>query len=181
MRPAHCWYPTICGKAIATLVNIAELDRPEDKIEGLPRVIAASIGRDINDVYRGNNNGVLKDVELNEKIVYACRAAVKALVDQSTDSNGRVKEVKSFMDDLAGMFASLSGAKKPWTQAIAATSFPNVSEDMLTPLFNYLEFCLEQIVANNEPIGTMQLPNGEFSMPAPGGDPIRNPDVLPTG
>lgn len=173
--------PPSAEEAIATLVNIAQLDRPEDKIEGLPRVIAASIGRDINDVYRGNNNGVLKDVELNEKIVNACRAAVKALVDQSTDSNGRVKEVKSFMDDLAGMFASLSGAKKPWTQAIAAAGFPNVSEDRLTPLFNYLEFCLKQIVANNELGGIMQLLNGEFLMPAPGGDPIRNPDVLPTG
>ena len=27
----------------------------------------------------------------------------------------------------------------------------------------------------------MELLNGEFLMPAPGGDPIRNPDVLPTG
>ena len=47
----------------------AQLDRPEEDIEGLPRVIAASVGRDINDVYRGNNNGVLDDVELNTKIV----------------------------------------------------------------------------------------------------------------
>ena len=78
--------PPTAEEAIATLVNIAQLDRPEDDIEGLPRVIAASIGRDINDVYRGNNNGVLEDVELNTKIVEASRAAVRALVEQSTDS-----------------------------------------------------------------------------------------------
>lgn len=44
-------------KAIATLVNIASLDRPEEKIKGLPRIVAESIGRDINDVYRGANGG----------------------------------------------------------------------------------------------------------------------------
>mmetsp|Transcript_29214 Transcript_29214/g.41803 ORF Transcript_29214/g.41803 Transcript_29214/m.41803 type:complete len:1425 (-) Transcript_29214:42-4316(-) len=173
--------PPSAEEAIATLVNIAQLDRPEDKIEGLPRVIAASIGREINEVYRGNNNGILKDVELNEKIVNASRCAVRALVDQSTDSTGRIKEVKSFMDDMAGMFASFTGSKKPWTQAIINAGFPNVNEERLVPLFKYLEFCLKQIVANNELGGIMQLLNGEFLMPAPGGDPIRNPDVLPTG
>merc|ERR1711966_249040 len=61
--------PPTAEESVATLVNIAQLDRPEDGIEGLPRVIAASVGRDINDVYRGNNVGVLADVELNEKIV----------------------------------------------------------------------------------------------------------------
>jgi hypothetical protein len=38
-------------------VNIASLDRPEEKIKGLPRIVAESIGRDINDVYRGANGG----------------------------------------------------------------------------------------------------------------------------
>lgn len=38
-------------------MNIASLDRPEEKIKGLPRIIADSIGRDINDVYRGANMG----------------------------------------------------------------------------------------------------------------------------
>ena len=59
--------------------------------------------------------------------------------------------------------------------------FPDVSEERLAPLIAYLEFCLKQIVANNELGGIMELLNGEFLMPAPGGDPIRNPDVLPTG
>jgi len=173
--------PPTAEESIATLVNIAQLDRPEDEIEGLPRVIAASIGRDINEVYRGNNAGILADVELNEKIVEASRAAVRALVDQSTDSNGRVKEVKDMFSDVGAFFGNMMGQKRPWTQAIVKAGFPNVQEERLTPLFTYLEFCLKQVVANQELEGITQLLNGGFLMPAPGGDPIRNPGVLPTG
>jgi magnesium chelatase subunit H len=173
--------PPSAEEAIATLVNIAQLDRAEDKIESLPRVIAASIGRDINDIYRGNNKGVLSEVELNDKITLAARAAVRALVNQSTDSNGRVKEVKSAVDEIGNFFGGLMGQKKPWTQAIINAGFPKVNEERLVPLVGYLEFCLKQIVANNELAGIMELLNGQFLMPAPGGDPIRNPDVLPTG
>ena len=77
-----------------TLVNIAQLDRPDDGIEGLPRVIASSIGREINDVYRNNNVGVLDNVELNTKIVEASRAAVRALVEQSTNEEGTSSRIK---------------------------------------------------------------------------------------
>merc|ERR1719293_384565 len=173
--------PPTADEAVATLVNIAQLDRPEDEIEGIPRVIASSVGRDVNDVYRGNNNGVLADVELNTKITEAARAATRALVNQSTDGNGRVKEVKSVFDDLGGMFNGMMGKKKPWTEAIIEAGFPNVSEERLEGVMGYLEFCLKQVVANNELGGIMELLNGRFLMPAPGGDPIRNPDVLPTG
>ena len=173
--------PPTAEEAIATLVNIAQLDRPEDDIEGLPRIIAASVGRDITDVYRGNNEGKLSDVDLNEKITQASRAAVRALVMQSTDGDGRIKEVKSLFDEMSNMFAGFTGAKKPWTKAIIDAGFPKVDESRMAPLMAYLEFCLKQIVANEELSGIMQLLNGEFLMPAPGGDPIRNPDVLPTG
>ena len=173
--------PPTAEESVATLVNIAQLDRPEDGIEGLPRVIAASVGRDINEVYRGNNQGVLDDVELNTKIVEASRAAVSALVKQSTDSSGRVKEVKSVFDDLGAQFTAMFGGKKPYTQAIIDAGFPEISEERLEPVMKYLEFCLKQVVANNELGGIMELLNGEFLMPAPGGDPIRNPEVLPTG
>ncbi len=49
--------PPTAEEAIATLVNIAQLDPPEDGIKGIPHIIAASVGRDINEVYRGNNKG----------------------------------------------------------------------------------------------------------------------------
>merc|ERR1711865_567447 len=138
--------PPSADEAVATLVNIAQLDRPDDGIEGLPRVIAASIGRDINDIYRGNNQGVLDDVELNTKITEAARAATRALVDLSTDGSGRVKEVKSVFDDFGANLGQMFGQKKPYTQAIIDAGFPKVEEERLK-----------------------------------GGDPIRNPDVLPTG
>merc|ERR1712127_741882 len=109
-----------------------------------------SIGRDINDIYRGNNKGVLGDVELNDKVTEAARAAVRALVNQSTDSNGRVKEVKNMFDEVGSFFGGLVGQKKPWTQAIVNAGFPDVDENRLAPLVGYLEFCLKQIVANNE-------------------------------
>jgi magnesium chelatase subunit H len=173
--------PPTAEEAIATLVNIAQLDRPEDKIEGLPRVIASSLGLEINEIYRGNNIGVLADVELNTKITEASRLAVRALVMKSTNSDGRIKEVTSVFDDMGAMFGKMMGQKKPWTQAIIDAGFPAVQEERLEGLFKYLEFCLKQIIANNELGGIMELLNGEFLMPAPGGDPIRNPDVLPTG
>jgi len=173
--------PPTAEEAIATLVNIAQLDRPEDEIEGLPRVIASSIGRDINDVYRKNNEGVLSEVELNDKITEASRLAVRALVERSTDAEGRIKEVNNVFDEVGNFFGGLANQKKPWTKAIIAAGFPEVNEERLSPVVKYLEFCLKQIVADNELGGIMELLNGEFLMPAPGGDPIRNPDVLPTG
>jgi len=173
--------PPTAEESVATLVNIAQLDRPEEEIESLPRVIASSIGRDINDIYRQNNAGVLADVELNDKIVEASRAAVKALVAQSTDSEGRVKQVNSSFDEMGSVISSMFGKRKPWTEAIVNAGFPKVQEERLAPVMKYLEFCLKQVVANNELGGIMELLNGDFLMPAPGGDPIRNPEVLPTG
>ena len=38
-----------------------------------------------------------------------------------------------------------------------------------------------QVVADNELGGLLGALNGEYITPGPGGDPIRNPDVLPTG
>merc|ERR1719424_1751125 len=79
------------------------------------------------------------------------------------------------------MFNTMMGKKKPWTEAIIDAGFPKVEEERLKGVMEYLEFCLKQVVANNELSGIMELLNGNFLMPAPGGDPIRNPDVLPTG
>jgi magnesium chelatase subunit H len=48
-------------------------------------------------------------------------------------------------------------------------------------LFDYLEFCLTQVCADNELGALLQGLAGEYILPDSGGDPIRNPDVLPTG
>ena len=163
-------------EAVATLVNIAAIDRPEDGIKGLPRLIAESVGRSIEDIYRGANNGVLEDVELNKKITEANRAAVRALVERSTDASGKVKDVVP----MKGLFDMFSGGS-PQKKACASAGFPDVKEEDMTPLFEYLEFCLRQIVADNEVGAMLTALDGNYIVPGPGGDPIRNPDVLPTG
>jgi magnesium chelatase subunit H len=68
----------------------------------------------------------------------------------------------------------------PMRKALLEQGF-DVPDDQLAPIFEYCEACLKQVVADNEMGGLVEALNGEFVLPGPGGDPIRNPDVLPTG
>ena len=167
--------PPTAEESIATLVNIASIDRPEDGIESLPRMIAQSKGRNIEEVYRNNNNGVLEDVSFNQEITAAVRAATRALVMRSTNSVGRVEAVSP----MAGLMDKMGGGT-PWRKELLKAGF-DVPDDKLATLFNYLEFCLQQVVADNELGALTDALEGKFIPPGPGGDPIRNPDVLPTG
>ena len=171
--------PPSAEEAIATLVNIAGIDRPEDNIKALPRIIAESMDRKIEDIYRNANAGKLDDVSLLQKITEATRKSVRAVVEKSTDSNGRVTEVSPFLKQGLNFMNSIMGS--PQKKALADAGFPKCSEETLTPLFDYLEFCLKQIVADQEVEGLLNALNGKYIIPGPGGDPIRNPDVLPTG
>jgi len=49
--------PPSAMEAIATLVNIAEIDRPdlEKPIKGLPGIFARSIRRNVEEIYKANN------------------------------------------------------------------------------------------------------------------------------
>ncbi|NEO69783.1 magnesium chelatase subunit H, partial [Moorena sp. SIO3H5] len=166
--------PPTAEEAIATLVNIANLDRSEDEIIGLPRIIANSIEREIDEIYSNNDQGILADVELLQDITQATRAAVSAMVQAQIDSDGRVSKVSKLN------FLNL-GKKEPWVEALHNLGYTKVDSDAIKPLFDYLEFCLQQIVADNELGAMLQALDGEYVLPGPGGDPIRNPDVLPTG
>lgn len=166
--------PPTAEEAIATLVNIAGIDRPEETILSLPRIMANSIYRDIEEVYRNADQGVLADVELLQSITLATRAAVKAMVESQIDADGRLSQLTQF--NFFGL-----GKKQPWVDALVAAGFGNVDRDGLKPLFEYLEFCLQQIVADNELGSLLRGLEGEYILPGPGGDPVRNPDVLPTG
>ncbi|WP_009632296.1 magnesium chelatase subunit H [Synechocystis sp. PCC 7509] len=166
--------PPSAEEAIATLVNIASLDRNEQETKSLPRIIATSIGRDINDIYRLNDQGILEDVELLQSITLATRSAVSALVKAQTDADGRVAKVAKLN------FFNM-GKKGPWTEALHQAGYPKVDSQDLKPLFEYLEFCLVQVCADNELGALLKALEGEYVLPGPGGDPIRNPDVLPTG
>jgi len=168
--------PPTAEESIATLVNIASIDRPEDGIESLPRLLAQSRGRNIEEIYRNNNAGVLDDVSLNQEITSAVRASVRALVMRSTNSaTGRVEAVSP----MAGLMDKMSGGT-PWRKEVMAMNF-DVSDEQMAKLFNYLEFCLQQVVADNELGALVDALDGKYIIPGPGGDPIRNPDVLPTG
>lgn len=166
--------PPTAEEAIATLVNIAGLDRPEEEILSLPRIIANSIGRDIDEIYRNSDRGMLEDVQLLQEITLATRDALSALVKAQTDADGRVSKVSKLN------FFNM-GKKEPWLEALHQAGYPKVDPQALKPLFEYLEFCLQQVVADNELGALLKALEGEYVLPGPGGDPIRNPDVLPTG
>ncbi|OBQ12845.1 magnesium chelatase subunit H [Anabaena sp. AL09] len=166
--------PPSAEEAIATLVNIASLDRQEEEIQGLPGIIARSLGRTIEDIYRNNDAGILADVQLLQDITLATRAAVTALVQEQIDAEGRVIGVSKLN------FFNM-GRKEPWVESLHQSGYTKVDTSALKPLFEYLEFCLKQVCADNELGGLLQGLAGEYILPGPGGDPIRNPDVLPTG
>ena len=166
--------PPSTEEAAATLVNIASLDRPEDEILSLPRIIAQSLGREMEEIYKNSDAGVLADVELLQAITQATRAAVDALVQAQADADGRISKVSKLN------FFNM-GRKEPWIEALHNAGYPQVSAADLKPLMEYLEFCLQQIIADNELGALLQALEGEYILPGPGGDPIRNPDVLPTG
>ena len=166
--------PPTAEEAIATLVNIANLDREEENILSLSRIIANSLGRNIDEVYQGSDRGVLEDVQLLQDITLACRAAVAALVKEKTDADGRVSLVSKLN------FFNM-GKKEPWIEALHQAGYPKVDPEAIKPLFEYLEFCLKQVCADNELGALLRGLEGEYIIPGPGGDPIRNPDVLPTG
>ncbi|MFN6463804.1 MAG: magnesium chelatase subunit H [Nostoc sp. DedVER02] len=166
--------PPSAEEAIATLVNIASLDRQEDGLQGLPGIIANSIGRNIDDIYQNSDRGILEDVQLLQDITLATRAAVTALVQEQIDAEGRVSLVSRLN------FFNM-GKKEPWVEALHKLGYPKVDTATLKPLFEYLEFCLQQVCADNELGALLKGLEGEYVLPGPGGDPIRNPDVLPTG
>jgi magnesium chelatase subunit H len=170
--------PPSADEAIATLVNIASLDREEEEILSLPRIIANSVYRNIDDIFRNSDQGVLDDVQLLNDVQQATRAAVTAMVKAQQDEEGRVSRT-SMLGNLFGAFGVQK--KEPWIEALHDLGYNNIDGDSVKPLMEFLQFCLKQVVADNELGGLLTGLNGEYINPGPGGDPIRNPDVLPTG
>ncbi len=166
--------PPTAEEAIATLVNIAGLDREEEGILSLQHIIANSLNRDIESIYRNSDKGILEDVQLLQDITLATRDAVGSLVKEKTDAEGRVSVVSKLN------FFNM-GKKEPWVASLHQAGYTDVDKEALKPLFEYLEFCLQQICADNELGALLKGLEGEYVLPGPGGDPIRNPDVLPTG
>merc|ERR1719409_1825023 len=166
--------PPSAEEAVATLVNIAGIDREDEEILALPQILAQSIGRDIETIYRANDEGKLEEVQLLPDITEASRAMVKGFVSKASDPAGA-------LGALGGMFGGAAVAL-PWGDALKGTQFDGkIDIEAGRKLFEYLRFCLEQIVKDNELGALTEALNGEYVLPGPGGDPIRNPKVLPTG
>ena len=170
--------PPSAEEAVATLVNIGSIDRPEleTPLRGMPGILAKSVGRSIEEIYRNSDKGVLADVELLQDITLACRESVQAFVADKVSNEGRVDV------NLVNDFLSFAGVKaKPYMQVLEGGQFAGADKDEMDKMFEYLNFCLLQVVKDNE-MGALQTGlRGQYVEPGPGGDPIRNPDVLPTG
>ena len=173
--------PPTAEEAVATLVNIAALEREEDGLRSLPGLLAEAMGRTIEDIYKGNDEGVLADVELNRTITETSRAAIGSMVRSLTGLDGRVNLRGNFgwlMDLLTKFGFKLP---TPWLRACCNAGFTSIDSLELDKLFAYLRFCLEQVCADMEMESLLRALDGEYVLPGPGGDPIRNPGVLPSG
>lgn len=178
--------PPTAEEAIATLVNIASLDRDEEGILGLPTLIARSLGREMEDIYRGSDLNNLDDVALQQRITEATRAAVGAMVRELSNREGRVNlgqipwlERFGWLKKLLAFFGFKQ--QPAYLKALSKLGYTNLDPDGLKTLFDYLAFCLEQVCADLEMQSLLKALDGEYVIPGPGGDPIRNPNVLPAG
>ena len=169
-------------EAVATLVNIASLEREQEGLRSLPGLLAESINLTIDKIYDGNNKGELKYVELNEKIIKTARESIFAMVNSLKIVNGRVYLEKSLLSKLLD-FLKVFGLvlPTPWLRVCRANGFNEVNQKELNKLFDYLLYCLEQVCADQEMDSLIKALDGNYVLPGPGGDPIRNPGVLPSG
>jgi magnesium chelatase subunit H len=168
--------PPSAMEAVATLVNIAALNRPEDGISSLPSILAETVERDIEEVYKASDKGILKDVELLRQITDASRGAISAFVERTTNKKGQVVDVADKLSSILGF-----GINEPWIQYLSSTKFYRADREKLRTLFEFLGECLKLVVADNELGSLKQVLEGKYVLPGPVGDPIRNPKVLPTG
>merc|ERR1719443_2656073 len=81
---------------------------------------------------------------------------------------------------MQGVLDAMAGGGTPMKRALKEAGF-DVSDEAMEPVFEYCEFCLKQVVADNEMGALLEGLDAEYITPGPGGDPIRNPLVLPTG
>ena len=177
--------PPTAEEAIATLVSIAALEREDDGLRSLPGLLAEAIDRKIEDIYKGNDDGILADVELNRTITETSRVAVRAMVQSLTGRDGRVnmKDNSNWYLDWFFNLLQRFGVTRAnaWLQACSKAGFGKIDSIELDKLFAYLRGCLEKICADMEMQSLIRALDGEYVLPGPGGDPIRNPGVLPSG
>ena len=131
--------PPTAAEAIATLVSIAALEREDDGLRSLPGLLSESVGKSIEDVYKGNNKGVLDDVELIRSINETSRKAVSAMVSSLTGRDGRVTLQKNIFGIFIDFLKKLGFTfPSPWFNACVQNGFNKVDSISLDKLFDYL-------------------------------------------
>ncbi len=171
--------PPTSEEAVATLVSIAALEREEDNLRSLPGLLAEARGKNIEDIYKGNDEGNLEDVELNKLITETSRKVVSSMVNSLSGRDGRVNMKESFLNKLKQRIGIKTNSS--WLTCCRKEGFEEIEIDPLEKLFTYLRFCLDQICADKEMESLIKALDGDYVLPGPGGDPIRNPGVLPSG
>ena len=96
--------------------------------------------------------------------------------------DGRVYLEKSLLSKLFDLLKVFGlNLPTPWLRVCRLNGFNEVNQKELNKLFDYLLFCLEQVCADKEMESLIKALDGNYVLPGPGGDPIRNPGVLPSG
>ena len=96
-------------------------------------------------IYAGNNKGVLADVDALQRLTEASRACVREFVRDRTGFDGRIGT-----NWVAQLTKSLGMTVEPWVRALQGTPYSSADREELVTLFTYLEFCLTQVVRDNE-------------------------------
>ncbi len=66
-------------------------------------------------------------------------------------------------------------------KAVKLLDLKNIDTSRLSKTVSYLRSILENIESSDEIESILKALNGEYIMPSPGGDPLRTPEVYPTG
>lgn len=115
------------------MVSISSLDRIKDKGEtetkSVPRVIAESFGRDIDEVYRNTDVGVVADENLLQRITEGSRDAVRALVSNIVNADGRIYTVVAF--DIGGFIDEFRGKKFGMDEALKKNGCDKVGNETM--------------------------------------------------
>ncbi len=165
--------PPAVSEVVDTLVGVASFDRPEMEIPSLQKLLAQSRNLDWDLLTKRADQGDLTALDEQRTYNQAVQAAIQALVQVKADQQGRVSK-NSLLNFLQ------MGPTEPWIPVLKALGF-TLDPKQLRPLFTFLEETLNNIVAENELGALIKGLDGEYIIPGPGGDTVRNPAVLPTG
>ncbi|QGG48740.1 Magnesium chelatase H subunit, BchH [Heliorestis convoluta] len=155
---------------------ISYYDRPEQAVKSLASLTAESIGKKLADLEKLSEAGgeqALKDLELVRETV---KIGVEKMIEQfmEKDKGGTFRFLRSKSEAIA--------AKTMQERLRQKSSYGvdfNVTAAAKT--FIYLQDVVKDIVLSQEMNCLCHALDGNYALPGPGGDPVRNPKTLPTG